>query len=174
MIALAAAQEEAEPLGIAYRVEDVKRLALLERFDRVVAAYLLNYARTREELAQMCRSIACLLKPGGRFVTVNNNPDEPPEHFASGRAYGYDKRLRGELKEGAPIVWEFFLPDGPIEVTNYYLSRGVMEDALRSAGLSAVRWHAPEVSPEGVSEYGREFWASFLEQPPVTLIECVK
>ena len=102
----------------------------------------------------MCRAIAGSLRPGGRFVTVNNNPREPPGHFATGRAYGFTKRLRGELKEGAPIVWEFFLPDGAFEITNYYLSVPAMEEALREAGLSAVRWHAAEVSPAGIAEFG--------------------
>jgi hypothetical protein len=37
-----------------------------------------------------------------------------------------------------------------------------------------VRWHAPEVSPEGLREFGRGYWADFLARPPVAFIECVK
>ena len=40
--------------------------------------------------------------------------------------------------EGAPIVLEFFLPEGSFEVTNYYLSAGTMEEAFRAAGLRDV------------------------------------
>jgi hypothetical protein len=78
------------------------------------------------------------------------------------------------LVEGAPIVWEFFLPEGPFEVTNYYLSVATMEEAFRAAGLREVRWHAPQVSPEGLRELGRAYWANFLTHPPVAFIECVK
>jgi hypothetical protein len=78
------------------------------------------------------------------------------------------------LVEGAPIVWEFFLPEGSFEVTDYYLGVATMAEAFRAAGLRAVRWHAPEVSPEGLREFGRGYWADFLDHPPVAFIECVK
>jgi hypothetical protein len=51
---------------------------------------------------------------------------------------------------GAAIVWEFFLPEGSFAVTNYYLGVATMEEAFGAAGLREVRWHAPEVWPEGV------------------------
>ena len=174
MIGLADAQEALEPLGIEYRVGDVKALNAAGEFDLAVAAYLLNYAQTAEELTAVCRAVAGALKPGGRFVTVNNNPADPPENFGAGRPYGHAKRLVGELAEGAPVVWQFFLPGGAFEITNYYLSVATMEEAFRAAGLRDVCWHAPEVSPEGEAEFGREHWATFLHQPPVTFITCVR
>jgi SAM-dependent methyltransferase len=174
MIALAEAEEARRPLGIEYHVGDVRALDVPEEFDLAFAAYLLNYARTAEELTQMCRAVARALRPGGRFVTANSNPGEPTADPPAGRAYGFSRRVVGELVEGAPIVWEFFLPDGSFEVTNYYLGVGTMEEAFRAAGLREARWHAPEVSPEGLREFGREHWAEFLTRPPVAFIECVK
>src|SRR5262249_35459661 len=147
-------------------------LSLAGEFDVVVAAYLLNYARTAEELTSMCRSIAGALKPGGRFVTVNNNPADPPENFDAGRPYGFAQRLVGELTAGATIAFQMFLPTGTLEITNYHLSVATTEEAFRAAGLRDVRWHAPEVSPEGEAEFGREHWAAFLRRPPVTFITC--
>jgi hypothetical protein len=108
-------------------------------------------------------------------VTVNSNPREPTVAFPAARAYGFSRRVVGELVEGAPIVVEFFLPEGgSFEVMNYYLSVATMEEAFRAAGLREVRWHAPEVSPEGLRELGREHWADFLAHPAVAYIECVK
>lgn len=173
MIALAEAEEAREPLGVEYRIGDARASEASGQFDLAFAAYLLNYARTADELTQMCRAIARSLKPGGRFVTANNNPAEPPSNFATGRAYGYSKRIEGELVEGAPVIWEFFLPGSSFEVTNYYLSPETMEASLRAAGLRKVRWHTPEVSPEGVHEFGRAYWEAFLACPPVAFIEGV-
>jgi hypothetical protein len=107
-------------------------------------------------------------------VTVNNNPAEPAANFAAGRPYGYSKRVEGELAEGAPIIWQFLLPDGLLEVRNYLLCKETMETAFRSAGLREMRWHLPEVSPEGVRECGVEHWASFLSCPPVVFITAYK
>jgi hypothetical protein len=51
------------------------------------------------------------------------------------------------LVEGAPIVLEFFLPEGSFEVTNYNLNVRTKEEAFQAAGLRDMHWHAPEVSP---------------------------
>jgi toxoflavin synthase len=174
MIGLAEAEEARRPLGIEYRVGDVRTLEVPGEFDLAFAAYLLNYARSAAELTQMCRQAARALKPGGRFVTVNSNPAEPIVAFPAARAYGFSRCVEGELVEGAPVVLEFFLPEGSFEVTNYYLSAGTMEKAFREAGLRELRWHAAEISPEGLGQLGRQYWADFLEHPPVAFIECVR
>lgn len=122
----------------------------------------------------MCEAIARNLEPGGRFVTVNNHPDDPPENFETGRAYGYSKRLEGPAVEGAPIVWCFHLPGGTIEVTNFRLSLATMERALTAAGLREIRWHRPQVSAEGLEQWGEEHWRAFLAEPPIVFLECVK
>ena len=55
MIGLAEAEEARRPLGVEYRLGDVRTLEVPEKFDLAFAAYLLNYAHSAEELAQMCR-----------------------------------------------------------------------------------------------------------------------
>lgn len=48
MIELARQQEALQQLGIEYLVRDARELPDTNEFDLVVAAYLLNYARTRD------------------------------------------------------------------------------------------------------------------------------
>jgi toxoflavin synthase len=66
------------------------------------------------------------------------------------------------------------LSDGPFDIENYYLNVGIHEDAFRKAGFEQIRWHIPELSPEGLRANDREFWSTFLDHPPVAFIECVK
>jgi len=172
MIDLASKEETQRPLGIDYHVRDAKTLDLREQFDLVFAAYLLNYAATREELLQMCQAIAGHLKAGGRFVSVNNNPDYAGQ-TDSMRPYGFTRTAR-EAREGAAIPWTFFLQEGPFEITNYYLSFATHEWALQTAGLHDIRWHPPAVSAEGLAEFGKDYWSAFLEYKPVIFIECCK
>ena len=174
MIDLARAQEAAEPLGIRYHVGDARSVDQRPAADLVFAAYLLNYARDYAELLAMCEAISRNLKPGGRFVTVNNHPDDPPDNFETGRVYGYSKRLEGPLEEGTPIVWRFHLAEGTIEVTNFYLTLATMERALKAAGFRDIRWHRPQVSPEGLQQWGAEHWRGFLARPPIVFLECGK
>lgn len=174
MIALARDEEARAPLGIDYLVQDGKNLSLDEEFDVTIAAYLLNYARDAEELAAMCRGIARSLKPGGRFISVNTNPGLDFRAAPSYRHYGFETRLGGGLDAGTPITWTFHLDDGSIEVENYYLDVATHERVFLAAGLGAVRWHQPMLSPAGESSFERGYWESFLAHPPVIFLECTK
>lgn len=173
MIDLARQEEHRSPLGIEYVVQDARSLEGMDReFDLVTAGYLLNYAKSGDELLAMCGAIARSLKPGGRFVSVNNNPAQPANHFSASRKYGFVKETDGPLREGTPVVYRIFLDQGDLEITNYHLEPRTHEWAFRTAGLQDLRWHAPRLSPDGEAQHGREFWADFLQLQPVTFIEC--
>lgn len=174
MIDLARDQEAQHQQGIEYFVGDARELNHTDQFDLAVAAYLLNYARNREELQSMCDGIAHSLKPGGRFVTVNCNPAQTFPTAPSYRKYGFEISVIGEWQEGAPLTWKFHLEDGQFDLENYYLNVATHEAALRQAGFREVRWHIPQLSPEGLQQHDQDFWSSLLEYPPMTFIECVK
>jgi ubiquinone/menaquinone biosynthesis C-methylase UbiE len=174
MIQLARKQETALRQGIEYLVGDARQLALAEKYDLVVSAYLLNYAHSREELHAMCAGIARCLKPGGRFVTVNGNPALEFPSAPSYQKYGFETSVTEKWQEGAPIKWTFHLENSSFDIENYYLDVAAHEEALRLAGFHEVRWHAPRLSEEGETASGRDFWIDFLAYPPITLIECVK
>jgi toxoflavin synthase len=172
MIELGRAAEACAPLGIEYVVADARKLALGETFDVVFAAYLLNYAQTETELRQMCDAIARHLRPGGRFVTVNNNPDYTGLSDSM-RKYGF-LRHTSDRREGAPVIWEFFLDDGDFEITNYYLSIAAHDRALQESGMQKIARHSPLVSPLGAAESGDDHWQLFLQHRPVIFFECEK
>jgi ubiquinone/menaquinone biosynthesis C-methylase UbiE len=174
MIELARKQEHEQRLGIEYAVGDARELPESDEFDLVVAAYLLNYARDRDELASMCGGIARSLRPGGRFVTVNSNPALTFPDAPSYRRYGFETSVTGEWREGAPIKWTFYLSDGTFEIENYYLDVAAHEQALRQAGFREIRWHAPRLSRDGLVSNQPDLWSSFIDHPPVAFIECLK
>jgi toxoflavin synthase len=174
MIELAEEAERKQPLGIEYQVQDARDLRLDEESDLAIAAYLLNYARSREELTSMTQGIARCLKPGGRFVTANSNPAANYRQLPSFRKYGFEIRMGNELVEGAPITWVFHLEGSSIEVENYYLSAATHEEAFRAAGFREVRWHRAQLSPLGEAAQGQDYWMDFLTDPPVVFMECLK
>ena len=174
MIALARQQEAEQPQGIRYLVGDGRNLQLDEEHDLVVAAYLLNYAANREDLAAMLNGIARCLKSGGRFVTMNSNPAFDFPAAPSFRKYGFETRVPGEWREGAPFHWVFHLAEGDLEIENYHLSVATHEEACRSAGFSAIRWHPPRLSPQAEAAWEEGYWTELLSQAPVICLECVK
>ena len=174
MIALARQQEAARPQGIRYIAGDARSTPLNEESDLVAAAYLLNYASTRQTLADMLQAAARCVKRGGRFVTVNSNPACDFPKAPSYRKYGFETRALGEWKEGAPIRWTFHLDDGPFEIENYYLSPATHEEELKAAGFSQIRWHSVRLAPEGAAGVPDGHWDDLLSHPPIICLECVK
>ena len=174
MIGLAKQQEGIAPLGIEYLVCDVLELGKIGQFDLVVASFLLNYAQTKEQLRQMCQSIYVNLKRGGRFVSINDNSEQPPESYLCSEKYGFVKSITKPLQEGTPITYTITIDKQTFSFDNYYLSRDAYEWAFRTVGFEAVRWQKPLVSAEGVRAFGKEFWQDFLDYQPIIGIECWK
>ena len=129
MIELANKQEAKEPLGIEYIVCDVLKMGKIGSFDLVVTSYILNYAQSKEELLKMCQNIYSNLKPGGRFVSVNDNSEQPPESYLTSEKYGFVKIISEPLQEGTPITYTFTIPgEGKTFCfDNYYLSKATYE-----------------------------------------------
>jgi ubiquinone/menaquinone biosynthesis C-methylase UbiE len=173
MIELATAAERAEPLGIEYLVGDARSVCFRACFDVVAAAYLLNYARSEQELLAMAKTIHRSLKPGGRFVTVNNNPRQQPCSFGNTRKYGFVKNLGGELRNGAAIHYTFLQDGEEFVVENYYLDTAAHASVFQEAGFLDIRWHAPELA-SNQSGARDEYWTDFLRDPPIALFACRK
>jgi toxoflavin synthase len=175
MIALARQEEASAPLGIEYLIEDVWELGRIGEFDLVVASYLLNYSRTSEQLHELCAVISANLLSGGRFVAINNNPEQAIETFETIKKYGFSKRLpTPPLRDGSAITIQFEVDGREFAFENYYLSIECHERALRSAGFQAIRWQPLVLSPEGAREQGEEFWRELLDCQPVIIIEAAR
>lgn len=175
MIELAKEEEARTPLGIEYIVGDMRDLGKIGSFDLVGAAFSLNHAQTKEELRAMCQTIYDNLKPDCRFVCLNNNLDQPIESYERVTKYGCTKNPLSSLEEGTPIsVYVFEVNGEKISIDDYYLSKEIYEWAFREVGFKEINWYKPMVSPEGIREFGEDFWKDLLENPSMSLIECQK
>lgn len=173
MIRLAQEAEAQNPLGLIYRCQDALLLNLNKKFDLICATYLLNYARSADELFRMGQVIASHLKPGGRFVTINSNPDYAAAVDAM-FPYGFT-RENADYSEGAEITWRFYQSDtSHIAVTNYHLAKSTHETALNQAGLSAIQWHAVEASPEGVDAHDEGYWSAIVNSQPIIGLSAMR
>jgi toxoflavin synthase len=173
MIRLAQEEEDRNPLDLIYHCQDVLSLHLDKKFDLICATYLLNYAKNEDELFQMGNVIAHHLKPGGRFVTINSNPDYQGVVEAM-FPYGFTRENQ-DYTDGAAITYRFYQPDAShIEVTNYHLAKSTHETALNRAGFSQIQWHSIAVSPEGVDEFGSTYWQAIVDHQPIIGLSALK
>jgi SAM-dependent methyltransferase len=171
MIELARAQEGGAA-EIEYHVCDVNDLPELGPVDVACAAYLLHYARDAAELARMCRSIARQLPPGGRFVAINENPDQPAARYGGYLRYGFQKSVVSPRYEGSPISYAMVSGRDLFRFEVYHFERATYERALAEAGFGAVTWCGLELDPEGVRLLGADYWAEYLGNPPVIGLTC--
>jgi toxoflavin synthase len=174
MIRVAQDIEAQHPLGITYEVQDVAALPPLGSFDCALGVYLLHYAPSYDQLAGMCRSIAGQLVPGSRFVTYQLNPDmaRDPDYYAE---YGLRPQGIENLSDASAFTFTATIGEMTTPpITAYYWSKETVESALVAGGFADIRWHRPEVSAEGLAQYGADIWRAYLAQPHCMLIECVK
>lgn len=175
MIALAQQREDAEPMGIEYRVADAATLGGIGAFDRVAAAYLLHYAESREQLLQMARTVYDNLQPGQVFVASIANPLQPPRPVVDHRKYGWSYRLLDEtLREGSNLRGTLYLGANTVEFDFYWWPWDTYEEAFRTAGFRACAIE-PFLVPPG-SEHEREdsFWDEYLAAPSAMHVICRK
>ena len=170
MISYARHLEETDARDVEYLVRDVSALGDVGQFDRVLAAYLLHYAPTREALFDMCRNVRAALKPDGRFVTVCVSPDinlADPGYYLN---YGF--QLTGGKADGDLLTLEIVLPGMETRLFAHRWSRQSYEEALQSAGFVDITWHAPECDPMGVEIFGAEFWEDYLRTPHAAVLSA--
>jgi SAM-dependent methyltransferase len=175
MIALAQQREDAEPMGIEYRIADAAALGGIGPFDRVAAAYLLHYAESRAQLLQMARTVYDNLRPGQPFVASIANPLQPPQPVVDHRKYGWSYRLLDEtLREGANLRGTLYLGQNIVEFDFYWWSWDTYQEAFRAAGFSACTIEPFLVPPDAENRRGEGFWDDYAAAPSAMHILCRK
>ncbi len=165
MVRRAEEQEKREPLGCLYRQSEVAEFEPPQPVDVIVGVYSLGYSRTAEQLQRFCRSCHDALRPGGRFVGLNDNVRNPPPSTGSWGKYGLERTCAEPPSEGDVVYWTITNPDGQrFELRNFHLARKTYEDTFHAAGFSEFRWVDLLLHP---SEHGNPFWDEFLAQPPI-------
>jgi SAM-dependent methyltransferase len=182
MLARARELEADNPLGVMYGVQDLASSrhvqpalkSVLGRLDLALAVYLLCYAVTEEELAQMCRLARMSLRPGGRFVAATMNPDYADEAEHPGWYAGYQFSVVAQswpVSEGSTVRLNVFSTP-PIAVDAVWWSRETYERVLRQAGFAEITWHRYKASEEGIAQQGEPFWANYAGRPHAVIIEA--
>ena len=165
MVRLAEAHEARDPLGCTYRQADIAAFKPPAPVDVVVAVYSLGYARTAAQLRGFCQACHDALRPGGRFVGLNDNARNPPPATGSWTRYGLERACPDPPSEGDLVRYTITNADGRrFEVQNYYLTAETYAAAFRDAGFEDFAWVDLALHPD---QQGDPFWDDFMQQPPI-------
>lgn len=173
MIALAAEQERRAPAGVRYVCADVETLPDQGEFDIVVAAYLLHYSQSEQAMLRMCRRIVAHLGDGGRFITLNENPNQSVAQYAGYAQYGFNKTVEQPRRDGSQITYWMVSGREMFKFQASYFARGTYERVLTAAGFGDFYWHPVVLDREGIAKHGSDYWQEYLSNPPIIGLECV-
>lgn len=171
MIRIAREREAREPKGIRFEVGDAADLAgVVERaglgmFDVAVAQWLLDYADSRESLRRMCRSLARVVRPGGRFVHLGGCFESLFDHPESFAPYGVQLEVLESCGDGSRCRWTVKRGSESVSAENTMWTPATINAELEAAGFGEIGWPPAEISPRGLAEMGAEYWSGFLEHP---------
>jgi len=172
MIALANEQERQAPTGVEYVCADAEELPHQGEFDIVVAAYLLHYASSEQSMLRMCRTIGDHLAAGGRFVTLNENPDQSVEQYSGYAQYGFNKTVEEPRRDGSEITYWMVAGRELFKFHARYFTRDTYERVLTAAGFRDLRWQAVTLADGGIVAHGPDYWQEYLANPPIIGLEC--
>mmetsp|Transcript_11931 Transcript_11931/g.25973 ORF Transcript_11931/g.25973 Transcript_11931/m.25973 type:complete len:270 (-) Transcript_11931:172-981(-) len=173
-IALAHAQQKANPIeNVSYFVGDVGALQsvlpseYLGSFDVILMAWLLNYARTEEQLCSFVANASHYLKPGGRLVGINNYPENSGVPHDKYQSYNFVKCGSENHQAGDEIPFVLTNPDGTFcKFSNFYLPLESHEKAFQDANLDGFEWRALKAPDEKSSQQQEpHFWDVLLSEP---------
>ena len=177
MIDIARLDENQTPLGVEYLCSDAKDITelpeFLSSFDLIIGAYLFHYATNEEELLEMCNAVQHCLKPSGRFVGINENPEQNLADFAGYAQYGFNKAACAPLLDASPITYSMVSGRSLISFKVYYYGSSTYARAFSTAGFRTVSWQQLMLDPEGVETCGAEYWQEYLANPPVIGLELL-
>ncbi|CAF3913583.1 unnamed protein product [Rotaria sp. Silwood1] len=169
MIKFANDIEYQESKGIEYQVADAKQLRTPEKlFDLVTAFYLLCYARTRDELFEMTRTIYTQLGENKTFLGFTTNITNYDEPFEKTK-YGISRQINTSLdKRQVPDGTQVFITlynkneEKLCTFTNYHFSAATYEQVFKESGFKTFQWIPFRCDPQSSN---REFYNEFLQCP---------
>ncbi|MBD8697014.1 class I SAM-dependent methyltransferase [Stenotrophomonas sp. CFBP 13718] len=129
------------------------------QFDIVTGAWLLCLAKTRNELAAMYAQARRLLRPGGCFIAVVNNPQY--RHTGSINPATHAQVLECVSGEGHQRMRIRFGAREDAVVVDYNWDTASHEAAAEQAGFHESVWMWPKVTPDIRAKHPAGFWDEY-------------
>ena len=150
--------------------------SIIGKMDIVIGFFLLDHAMNRAELKKIITNINLLLKKGGLFFGMSDC--SPEKSLPSDPKYGVVIRTEENNKkliDGSPRRISIYQRD--LEVLHFHnfgWKPQTIKTMFESSNFSKVSFKNANVSPEGIKEYGSEFWSSYKKHPDQIVFSATK
>ncbi|MDE9488000.1 class I SAM-dependent methyltransferase [Xenorhabdus bovienii] len=138
-------------------------------FDIVLAVYVMPYAANYADLMAMSQTMARVLKPGGRLLTLPIHPDfnSDPEYY---RPFGFRLIEEQPRTDGSALRLHICQPPYDINIQAYYWSRPTLENTLQQVGFQTVNWKSLNVPVNTLIPN----LSSYVQCPHAAILECIR
>ncbi len=169
MLSYAKRLEQKHPQGISYVATLDNNLK--EQFDVVLAIYVMPYAPNKEKLLEMSETMAWLLKPGGRLITLPIHPkfNPDPEYY---RPYGFRLIEKEKRTDGSLVNLHICQSPYDVNIEAHYWSEETLTSTLRKAGFHSIFWQQLQ-PPQPEQEHGVSL-DGYLHAPHAAIVEGIK
>ncbi|GAB5368080.1 hypothetical protein AAMO2058_001287300 [Amorphochlora amoebiformis] len=167
---------------IRYLVHDyLKPLQSSVQYDLVTCHHLLCSAKTKLHLKLMLKTCFLAIRPGGKFVAINDNnfqhPDEFPKLIPSGYIKATDAQVgpNGFFPDGSIVVQETLSPKrSKTEITIW--SKETYESIMSEIGFSKIEWYPITLPPRYLwsDKKSRDFVRDWIRVSPIVGLKATK
>lgn len=181
-ILIACEQDFAENQGIEYYAMDAYSSEFPIRIDRklvgkvdtILGFFLLDHAMNKEELVQVIKNVYTILKPGGHFFAMADNPDvKKSKNKEYGVYLSFDEGI--PFKEGSPRRVSIY--QNKREVLHFYNTiwkRKTFENLLTKTGFKNISIENAKPNAASIKKLGKKFWQDYLDKPDEIIIHARK
>ena len=151
---------EAQPINCEYIFGDMF-MDKLPTVDLILTPFVLNYAESVKQLEMLLHRFSAALNKNGHLISVIDLPSG-----ADLSRFGARKRLPHGVFDGAPMEIALFENDQLIATLQAtYFRPETIEQICQKAGFAEFSWEQPIIAPEGIRQYGADFWSNYLDSP---------
>ncbi|MCJ1449747.1 hypothetical protein MMC28_000075 [Mycoblastus sanguinarius] len=154
-------------------------------FDLVFGAWLLNYASSGKDMANMFHTVALNLKNGGHFIGITQHPTQDPREHTEAALAARPLQYGGvlvtpirDVEDGVATHLVAITKSGKVEFDAYHLRKGVFEKFAREGGLKGDLSWRPVIIPDGyggsLGAMGDEAWATYFTVPHFSVLIVTK
>ncbi len=128
-----------------------------EFFDAAVMIFVLCEISSRETMEAVLKRVHGLLKPGSSLVVLNPNWDK-----SNGKNFlTHEMKYEPELKLGGSVT-TILKGNPPIHIPDFYWSKEVYLESLKTAGFDNFTIHEPLAADDGTPWKDEKFYPPFL------------
>lgn len=156
--------------GVEYFLADMNEFDYPQS-DIIFAPFVLNYIQSQEKLEELLYRMYLALNSQGKLGSII---DQPTSLYHDNKEFGSIKRMFS-MNEEEQIEIELYNKENLIATLySYFHSKSSFDKILKKVGFREIEWINPVISPQGLNQFGKEYWNTYLKNLDIAYFVAYK